>query len=256
MTRRLVLDDAPEPAARSLSVKNRRGARVALVVCRTRDRRVAHHRRKHSRGRAIGRPNARASRGVCALASPSDFTAANDDVLTTATGRKHNPSNLRLDVLERAVEAANIKLQRHGIAAVGAIGFHSLRRTYSGLRFACGDDVAYASAQICHEGPAIHSPGLHRRDEASRAAVSTRRKAYDRAIEWAHSQAVRAVTTERVRPIGSLRGAWRMSRPAVGGLRTTATAAPPASPTSRWSSGLRSPCRSTAAASAFLPATI
>ena len=83
----------------------------------------------------------------------SPFTEPDDFVLTTSTGRKHNPSNLRRDVLAPAVEGANFELEKAAITQVGAITFHSLRRTYASLRCACCDDVAYTSAQIGHTDP-------------------------------------------------------------------------------------------------------
>ena len=57
--------------------------------------------------------------------TPSDF------VIHTSTGGKHNPSNLRRDVLAPAVAAANGTLDEAGIAPLGPITFHSLRRTYA-----------------------------------------------------------------------------------------------------------------------------
>jgi len=42
----------------------------------------------------------------------------------TSSGRKHNPSNLRRDVLSPAVKAANEKLAELGIAPIGSVTFH------------------------------------------------------------------------------------------------------------------------------------
>ena len=115
----------------------------------------------------------------------SRFTAGSDYVLTTSSGRKHNPSNLRRDVLRPAIEAANVELERDGIAAIGPITFHSLRRTYASLRCACGDDVAYTSAQIGHEDARftlrVYTGATRRRARPSGPHL----RAYDRAIEWA-----------------------------------------------------------------------
>ena len=58
----------------------------------------------------------------------SHFTRADDYVITTSTGRKHNPSNLRRDVLRPAIEAANAVLAKDGIAAIDdGLGFHGHR---------------------------------------------------------------------------------------------------------------------------------
>ena len=56
----------------------------------------------------------------------SNLTAPDDYVLATSTGRKHNPSNLRRDVLAPAIKAANAKLAKDGIAAIEPVTFHSL----------------------------------------------------------------------------------------------------------------------------------
>jgi integrase len=110
---------------------------------------------------------------------PDDF------VLPSSTGRRANPSNLRRDVLRPTIEAANIELAKDGIAPIGAITFHSLRRTYASLRCACGDDVAYTSAQIGHTDPRftlrVYTQATKRRERLSGPHL----RAFDRAIEWA-----------------------------------------------------------------------
>lgn len=106
-------------------------------------------------------------------------------VVATSTGRKHNPSNLRRDVLAPAIAAASTKLEEVGIAPLGRITFHSLRRTYASLRCACGDDVRYAADQLGHEDPRftlrVYAQAVKRRDRLATA----QRKQYDRALEWA-----------------------------------------------------------------------
>jgi integrase len=119
------------------------------------------------------------------LARAEGEPAPADYVIATSTGRRHNPSNLRRDVLFPAVEAANGKLVELGIAPIGRIGFHALRRTYASLRCACGDDVRYTADQLGHEDPRFtlraYAQATKRRD---RLAVPHRRQ-FDRAIEWA-----------------------------------------------------------------------
>jgi integrase len=116
----------------------------------------------------------------------SDFTEPEHYVLSTSTGRKHNPSNLRRDVLRPAIETANAKLVKDGIATISEqLGFHGLRRTYASLRCAVGDDIAYTSGQIGHEDPRFtlrcYAQSTKRRERLSGPHL----KAYDRAIEWA-----------------------------------------------------------------------
>jgi integrase len=115
----------------------------------------------------------------------SNLTAPDDYVLATSTGRKHNPSNLRRDVLAPAIKAANAKLSKDGIAAIEPVTFHSLRRTYASLRCAVGDDVRYTAAQIGHEDPRFtlraYTQATKRRERLSGPHL----RAYDRALEWA-----------------------------------------------------------------------
>jgi integrase len=118
---------------------------------------------------------ARTARGQ----QPSDF------VIATATGHKHNPSNLRRDVLAPAVSAANLELVKLGIAPIGHITFHSLRRTYASLRCACGDDIRYTADQLGHEDPRftlkVYAQAAKRRERLN----ATHRRAYDAALTWA-----------------------------------------------------------------------
>jgi integrase len=115
----------------------------------------------------------------------SKFTEPEHYVLSTSTGRKHNPSNLRRDVLRPAIEAANAQLAKGGIAAIGPVTFHSLRRTYASLRCAVGDDVRYSSSQIGHTDVrftlSVYAQATRRRERLSGPHL----KAYDRALEWA-----------------------------------------------------------------------
>jgi integrase len=106
-------------------------------------------------------------------------------VIATSTGRKHNASNLRRDVLLPAAEKTNLELEKAGVAPIGRVTFHSLRRTYASLRCACGDDVRYTADQLGHEDPRftlrVYAQATKRRDRLSGEYL----KAYDRALEWA-----------------------------------------------------------------------
>ena len=84
-----------------------------------------------------------------------------------------------------------------GIAPIGEITFHSLRRTYASLRCACGDDIRYTADQLGHEDPRftlkVSAQAAKRRDRLS----ATHRAAYDRALVWAQMG-----TSTRVRKFG------------------------------------------------------
>jgi integrase len=105
-------------------------------------------------------------------------------------------------VLARAVTAANERLEELGIAPIGHLTFHSLRRTYASLRCACGDDVRYAADQLGHEDPRftlrVYAQATKRRDRLA----PTHRREYDRAIEWAQIGTGELLTVpEQVRSI-------------------------------------------------------
>lgn len=110
---------------------------------------------------------------------------AADFVICTSTGRKHNPSNLRRDVLAKTVTAANVKLEEAGIAPIGSLTFHGLRRTYASLRCVCGDDMRYTADQLGHEDARFtmrcYAQASKRRDRMAKP----QQKAYDAALEWA-----------------------------------------------------------------------
>ena len=108
-----------------------------------------------------------------------------DYVLPTSNGTKHNESNLRRDVLTPAIARANAELGKDGIAPIGAITFHSLRKTYASIRFACGDDLPYVAAQGGWKDVRtlmkVYAKATKRRERLSGAHL----RAYDLAIEWA-----------------------------------------------------------------------
>ena len=106
-------------------------------------------------------------------------------MIGTSTGRRHNPSNLRRDVLAKTVTAANVKLAALGIAPIESLTFHGLRRTYASLRCVCGDDVRYTADQLGHEDPRFtlrcYAQASKRRDRLAKP----QRQAFDAAVEWA-----------------------------------------------------------------------
>jgi integrase len=115
----------------------------------------------------------------------SRFTEPDDFVVSSSTGHRHSPSNLRRDVLRPAIAAANVELDKLGIAPIGPVTFHSLRRTYASLRCAAGDDLRYSSTQIGHTDVRftlnVYAQATKRREQLS----GPHRKAYDQALGWA-----------------------------------------------------------------------
>jgi integrase len=112
----------------------------------------------------------------------SRSTESTNYVLPTSTGRKHNPSNLRRDVLRPAIATANEKLAKDGIAAIGLVSFHGLRCLAPLRRRAIV--VAYTAAQLGHTDRftlSTYAQATKRREGLSGPHL----RAYDRAIERA-----------------------------------------------------------------------
>lgn len=109
----------------------------------------------------------------------SIHTAPIDLVFCTRTGKKLSASNLRRDVLIPAIKAANVQLEMLGIAELGTVTFHSLRRTYASLRCICGDDARYTADQLGHTDPKftfrVYAQASKRRAACPTAAQSLRR---------------------------------------------------------------------------------
>jgi integrase len=107
---------------------------------------------------------------------------------------------MRRDVLAPAVAAANLELAKLGIAPIGHITFHSLRRTYTSLRCACGDDIRYTADQLGHEDPRftlkVYAQATKRRERLN----TTHRRAYDNALAWARMTNDTATAARASRP--------------------------------------------------------
>jgi integrase len=98
-------------------------------------------------------------------------------------------------VLGPAIESANAKLDEAGIAPIGRVTFHSLRRTYASLRCASGDDVRYTADQLGHEDPRftlrVYTQATKRRERLS----ESHRRAFDQALQWAQMGTNEALTS-------------------------------------------------------------
>jgi integrase len=112
---------------------------------------------------------------------PGDF------VFATKSGRALTRTNARRSLLLPAIDGANERLERLGIAPIGALGFHGLRRTYASLRAALGDDPTYIAEQIGHEDVTF-SLNVYAKAVKRRARLSgTHLEAFDRALDWAQA---------------------------------------------------------------------
>jgi hypothetical protein len=85
-----------------------------------------------------------------------------------------NRNNVRRRLIVKAVERANVKLNKAGIEPIGRLAPHGLRRTYASLRCAVGDDPAYTAEQLGHHRRTFHAAHVHARGQGEAATFGRR----------------------------------------------------------------------------------
>ena len=80
----------------------------------------------------------------------SRFDAAHDLVFAIGRGSERNRSNITRQILQPAIERANVELAKAGRAAIDGVTNHSLRRTFCALLYEAGATPAYVMAQMGH----------------------------------------------------------------------------------------------------------
>jgi len=128
------------------------------------------------------------------LARAEDDSKPTDFVIATSTGHKHNPSNLRRDILVPVRRGCKCKARRDWYRANRAshLPLASPHLCVAALRI--GDDVRYTADQLGHEDPRftlrVYTQATKRRDRLSGPHL----KAFDRALEWAQMGASEPLT--------------------------------------------------------------
>ena len=115
----------------------------------------------------------------------ASWDGPDDFVFATASGRARNRHNERRAALLPAVEKANAKLKKLGIAPIEGATFHGLRRTYASPPRRGGDDPAYTSEQIGHDDPRFTLRVYTYATKRRQRLTGMHRAAFDRALEWA-----------------------------------------------------------------------
>jgi integrase len=80
----------------------------------------------------------------------SAYTAPADFVFATSRGTERNRSNITRQILQPAIEKANIELAKAGRTPIDGVTNHSLRRTFCALLYEAGATPAYVMAQMGH----------------------------------------------------------------------------------------------------------
>jgi len=117
-----------------------------------------------------------------------------DYLIATGTGAKANPSNLRRDVLARAVAAADVELARLGIRPIGHVTFHGLRRTFASLRSYLGKPIRQTADVLGHEDVRFTLNVYAQSSLDPDEMLPSVRSAFLEGLEWARTGAYRALT--------------------------------------------------------------
>ncbi|HEX5172994.1 MAG TPA: tyrosine-type recombinase/integrase [Gaiellaceae bacterium] len=80
----------------------------------------------------------------------SKQTGSDDLVFGTSRGTPRNRSNITRQILQPAIDRANIELARAGRTPIEHVTNHSLRRTFCALMYEAGATPAYVMAQMGH----------------------------------------------------------------------------------------------------------
>jgi len=108
-------------------------------------------------------------------------------VFATASGRPLGPSNVRRRILAKAMERANVELDRtKGEPLPKHLTPHSLRRTFASLLFALGEAPPYVMAQMGHTSANL-TLSIYARQMDRRDGESDRLRALVEGRDWAHA---------------------------------------------------------------------
>jgi integrase len=78
------------------------------------------------------------------------YSAPEDLVFPTSRGTRRNRSNITRQIVQPAVERANVELAKVGSALIEGLTNHSMRRTFCALLYEAGASPAYVMAQMGH----------------------------------------------------------------------------------------------------------
>lgn len=131
----------------------------------------------------------------------SDAIGRHDPVFVNRQGRRQTNRNVEARI-KAAIKAANVKLARAGIDPIDVrVSPHSLRRTYSSLRAALGDDPVYIAEQMGHRKPDITFTAYQRAVKRREKLSGRHAEEFDRALAWASHRSSSAQVEPTPAPI-------------------------------------------------------
>jgi integrase len=78
------------------------------------------------------------------------YSEPDDLVFATGRGTRRNRSNITRQIVQPAVERANVELGKAGASLIEGLTNHSMRRTFCALLYEAGASPAYVMAQMGH----------------------------------------------------------------------------------------------------------
>jgi integrase len=119
----------------------------------------------------------------------STRTAPTDLVFGTSVGTVRNRSNVTRQILQPAIERANVELVDAGRPPLEGITNHSLRRTFASLLYEAGASPAYVMSQMGHTDPAL-ALEIYTKVMERKRDVGERMDALVRGAQWDSSAVV------------------------------------------------------------------
>lgn len=116
----------------------------------------------------------------------SERTGRNDLVFGTNRGTQRNRSNITRQILQPAIERANVELAKVGRTPIEGVTNHCLRRTFCALMYEAGATPAYVMAQMGHTDASlaleVYSKVMERKRD-----TGERMDALVRGADWAQT---------------------------------------------------------------------
>jgi integrase len=143
-----------------------------------------------------------------------------DYLIATGTGARANPSNLRRDVLAKAIAAADVELARLGIRPIGHVTFHGLRRTFASLRSYLGKPIRQTADVLGHEDVRFTLNAYAQSSLDPDEMLPSVRSAFLEGLEWARTGAYRALTGTDILEPEIMSPAQQTKSPVSGALKS------------------------------------
>ena len=130
----------------------------------------------------------------------ADHSGPDDFVFASSSGTRRNRSNITRQILQPAIDRANVELVAAGRSPIEGVTNHSLRRTFASLLYEAGASPAYVMAQMGHSDPAL-ALEIYTKVMERKRDTGARMDALVRGADWAR---MGTNGVQRVEPVSTL----------------------------------------------------